>query len=496
MGRRGRTAAVILAACVALLAYGSLLFWHASFAVGGSDSSGYANTARMIAGGRIVEPVDAVKQLGLTDDFTRIFIPLAFEPGPRPRTMVPFYPPGYPLMMALAGLAAGWNYGPFIVSPIAALVSLLLIYLAGRELGLSRVFSAAGGVILALCPIFLFLAEQPMSDSAATMWALAAVVCALRSRKRKGWAAAAGAAFAMAVLVRPTNLLLLVPLLLTLRWRARTLGLFVLCGLPFALLFFAWNRAAFGGFLRTGYSGLVGGAFAAGNLLERIRHYAYWLARMVSPLLPIFWLAIALDRRAARSNRAMLVAWFGLFLLLYCFWGPYEAWWYTRFLLPALPAVILAALLVMRDLRGPLFGEGRRHSRFWAPVAFVLFLVVLGFEYRFLRQFDVLRLAEGETVYPDASRWVESKLPPQSLVLSMQMSGALKYYTSLTPVRWDWIQPEQVTLLRENARARGYRWFALLFPFENEELEKRLPWGWTRVGTLRNVTLWQAEPGP
>ena len=158
--------------------------------------------------------------------------------------------------------------------------------------------------------------------------------------------------------------------------------------------------------------------------------------------------------------------------------------------------MILAALLLMRDLRGPLFGEGRRHSRLWAPVASVLFLVVVGCEYRFLRQFDVLRFAEGETVFPDASRWVESKLPPQSLVVSMHMSGALKYYTSLTPVRWDWVQPEQGPLLREKARARGYRWFALLVPFENEELEKRLPWGWTRVGTLRNVTLWQAEPGP
>jgi len=38
----------------------------------------------------------------------------------------------------------------------------------------------------------------------------------------------------------------------------------------------------------------------------------------------------------------------------------------------------------------------------------------------------------------------------------MHMSGALRYYTGLTPVRWDWIQPEQVPLLRESARARGY----------------------------------------
>ena len=38
------------------------------------------------------------------------------------------------------------------------------------------------------------------------------------------------------------------------------------------------------------------------------------------------------DRRLGRSDRAMLAAWFGLFLLFYCFWGPYEAWWFTRYL--------------------------------------------------------------------------------------------------------------------------------------------------------------------
>jgi hypothetical protein len=127
----------------------------------------------------------------------------------------------------------------------------------------------------------------------------------------------------MAVLVRPADLLLLVPLLLALRWRARTLGWFLLCGLPFAILYFAWNRIAFGGFLRTGYSSLLGGGLAAGNFPDRIRHYGYWLARMLSPLLPLSWLAIALDRRVERAHRWLLVAWFGLFLLFYCFWGPY-----------------------------------------------------------------------------------------------------------------------------------------------------------------------------
>jgi hypothetical protein len=493
-GRRARTAALIFAVSVAFLGYAWLLLFHTSFAAGGADSSGYLNTARLITTGRVVEPVEGLKRLDLPDSFVRLFIPLGFEPGPRPGTMVPFYPPGLPLLMAISSLAGGWNYGPFLVSPLAGLLSLFLIYLVGRELGLSRALAAGAAAILALCPVFLFQAEQPMSDVVATMFSLAAVLLALRSRHRPAWAVASGIAFGVAVLVRPADALLVLPLLFALRWRPGAVARFVLGAIPFVILLLAWNRVAFGAPFRTGYSALFGESFAAGNFPPRIRHYVSWVARMLTPVLPIAWLAVALDRHVERSHRWMLLSWFAVFLLFYSFWGPYETWWYTRYLLPGIPAVILAALLVLRDLRGPLFGEGRRHSRFWVPTAALLILVVLVLEYRLVLRLPILAFAEGETLYSDASQWAESKVPPHSLVVSMQMSGALKFYTSLIPVRWDWTRPDQLDLLRERARARDYRWFALLAPFENPELEKRFPWGWTRVGERRDLTLWSCTP--
>src|SRR6266498_35273 len=270
-GRRARTVALIFVASAAFLAYAWLLFWHASFSVGGSDSSGYANAARLILAGRVVEPVEALKHLELPPDFVRIFIPLAFEPGPRPGTMVPFYPPGLPLHIAFAGLVAGSNYGPFVVSPLAALISVFLTYLVGRELGLSRLFSTAGAAVLALCPVFLSMAEQPMSDIVATMWA-----------------AAAGAAFGFAVLVRPTDALLLIPLVFAIRLRLRTLLWFLLGCAPFAAAYVDWSQLAFGNPLRTGYSG-PGGGFFPSSFPERFRHYGVWLGKLVSPLLLAGW---------------------------------------------------------------------------------------------------------------------------------------------------------------------------------------------------------------
>jgi 4-amino-4-deoxy-L-arabinose transferase-like glycosyltransferase len=369
-------------------------------------------------------------------------------------------------------------------------MSVFLIYLVGRELGLSRLFSTAGAAVLALCPVFVFQAEQPMSDIVATMWSLAAILFALRSRRREIWAAAAGAAFGIAVLVRPADALLLLPLAFAIRLRPRTLLWFLLGGAPFAAVFLGWNQLAFGNPFRTGYSG-QGDPFSLSNLPVRLRHYGGWLAMLMSPLLLAGWALVSVDRRVTLKDRALLLLWFGSFFLFYCFWAPYETWWYTRYLLPAIPALILASLLVARDGLSPQ-REGRA-APLRRGLAVLALAIVLAFESSRIRGLDVLRFGEGERLYPDVCRWAESKVPPRSLVVSMQMSGALKYYTNLTPVRWDWIQPDQVSLLRERARAEGYQWFALLAPFENEELQKRLPWGWTKMGTQRDVTLWRLD---
>ena len=490
-GRRARTAALIFVAAVAFLAYARLLLWHASFAVGGSDSSGYVNTARLITAGRIVEPVAALKQLDLPDGFLRVFLPLGFVPGARPGTMAPYYPPGLPLQFAFAGIVAGWNYGPFVVSPFAALVSLLLVYKVARELGLSRLFAAAGAAVLALCPVFLFQAEQPMSDVVATMWSLAAVLCALRSRRRDAWAAGAGAAFGMAVLVRPADLLLLIPLLFALRLRVRSGLFFVLGAAPFAAFLLAWNTAAYGGPFRTGYSGDLAQGLAFANLPMRFRHYGLWLVKLLSPLVPAGWLLLWADRRVTARDRALLVSWFSVFFLFYCLWGAYEAWWYTRYLLPGVPAMIVASLIVARD--GLHVGKEDRGVNLRRVAAVLAFAAVLAVEHGQIRRLGVLEIGEGEKVYPDTCRLAESKLPPGSLLVSMQMSGAIRYYTALTPVRWDWIEPGQAPVLREHARARGRALYALLAPYEVERLQERLPGAWTKIGIVRDVTLWRAD---
>ena len=79
------------------------------------------------------------------------------------------------------------------------------------------------------------------------------------------------------------------------------------------------------------------------------------------------------------------------------------------------------------------------------------------------------------------------------VVLSMAASGALENYTDLSYARWDWLTPEKLADLRARTQGRGVRWFALLYPFEWEQLSQHAPGRWRKIGQLREVGLWELE---
>src|SRR5215472_12727019 len=171
-----RERTLLLLGAVLLAAYGVFLVRHSAFAVGGSDSSGYLNTARRMRQGTLVALPRSLDRLGLPDPQAVACIPLGFVTGPRPGTMAPLYPAGFPAHLLAAAILAGWNIGPYLVSPLAAVVTLLLCYWLGRDLGLSAAVSAAAAAVLATWPVFLFQALQPMSDVVAMLWCVAAIL--------------------------------------------------------------------------------------------------------------------------------------------------------------------------------------------------------------------------------------------------------------------------------------------------------------------------------
>ena len=471
----------VVAAVVAIVAvvYGLTLFLHRSTGAGGADSSGYLNEARMIAAGRTSIPIRLLSVLHLPSEYSYIFTPLGFGPSKRqPGRMVPTYPPGLPAHFAIAGAIGGWSQAPFLMPLIAGLVSLALMFVLSRQFGLNRWLSGAAAAILAVCPVFLFMTAQPMSDVFATVWTLAAIVAAIASERKPAFAALAGAAFGVSVCVRPSNLLAALAIAFALRWRPSRLAIAVASSIPFAIALMAWNYALYGNPIITGY-GEVGGLLAWGNARIRVGHYAYWLFAQLTPLVFPGGLLAGFDRRTDPFRRAVLIFWFIPFFVFYIFYGPYETWWYTRFLLPAIPPLIIGFLLMIRNVR--------------VRIAAFLVIVVLYVAVRQDRKpLKPLNVGKEESIYPEIAARFGPKLPRDAIIMSGLFSGSFLYYLDRDTVRYDQLDNDRFQWLRAYAANANLHWYAVLPQHEWLEAQ-RLDAHWVKVDEYRGVLLLRLE---
>jgi len=503
-----KIAAVIFVALF-LVYYSYLLWTNLSDVAGGADSSGYLNFAWRLRHGNLREPVKALDALGLGEEFSPPFRPIGFSWGVNSRIMVPAYPVGLPLHMVFFAEILGWDIGPYLVSPLAALIGLFLMYYLARQFGLSCSFSLAGAAVLAAFPVYLFMAVQPMSDLLACVWGMAAILAGLLARKRSGWAIVAGAAFGMGFLVRPANVLILLALALALPFKPKIYVKFILGGVCFAIFHSFLNHALYGNMFTTGYRGELISQLGTKDLLPRFLFYGRWFVKMLTPLVPLAWLLAVLDRKVVFKDRLLLIFWFLPTLVFYCLYQPFNSWTLVRYFLPALPALILSALFVLRegtDYFRHKIQASRGISQMPRPlskkiltalptvIAGFLFLLVISTEISQVKKLKLLDVNEFESVYKLSCLSVKRTLPEKSVILSGQMSGALAYYTNFLPCLWDQLQPQQFSLLQQQTSQRGYSVYALLFPSEENEFQKNAPGPWEKIENFQFVSLWRLAP--
>jgi hypothetical protein len=483
-------------AFVALAAYGVVLVHYASRSAAAADISGYLNHAKALARGELVRPIRAAARLGLDDVPPLVLVPLGFVNGPRSGTMVPLYPPGLPLHMAAFAALAGWDTGPFLVSPLFAVLGLVAFYLLARELALSRFEALAGALVLALQPAYVFLSLLAMSDIVSSTWVTLAVLAALRARRQPNWAIASGAAFAVACLVRPTNGLLLLPLALAVPWVPAVLLRFALGAAPGFAFLLGFNQLAHGHPLRTGY-GEVGGQFSLGFFRERWNFYTHWLGKTFTPLVPLAWLGVVASRNTSWRDRLLLLVWFGTYFVFFCFYFHHDAWWYLRFLLPGFPPLIVGAILAARWCWHELELRLRLARLGWTSLNLVPILVlalVLGREVSVGVSKQLFDMAESETIYPRACRYAAERLPARSIVLSFLMSGVLEYYTDLPYLRFDTMERRMAKRILRRTQAQGYRWYALVHPLELDTFQHRDLGQWKQIAAPANALLFELDP--
>jgi hypothetical protein len=405
------------------------------------------------------------------------FVPLGYRPASAPGALVPTYPPGFPWMLAAAGTLGLERF----VVPLSAAGVVWLTFLFGRRLGGTRA-GLIGAAFAAGCPSLWYQAMQPMSDVPATFWLTASGL--LLTRPSTAAALGAGLAAAMGGLVRP-NLFVLAPVLacaavwwhrLDATARRRRAAAFLLPVVVAAAGFAGWQRALFGGPTETGY-GSVADLFSLEHVLPNLARYPAWVLETQTPLILAALAApLVTGRRAAVPPAAPLearrVAWVGLLvpatlLAFYALYLVFDEWVYVRFLLPALPwmFVLSGAVLAWAAERLPPRGLADL-----VTLAAALMIATAGIERA--REAGALDVGAGERRFVAMADLVRAS-PPDAVVLAMQHSGSLAYYTDRVVIRWDWIEPAELPGLLETLRARGRAVYAVLDDWEVSRFNDR-----------------------
>lgn len=477
---------------ILLLAYAVILYARIGAVAGGSDTSGYFNEARLLAHSEIHEPVRSLSSLPAKDAHAFLYVPLGFKPAPDgTERLVPTYPPGLSLMLIPTAGAIGWRHAGDAVLLFHSLAGLALIFALGRIFGLSLAWSMAGVVALAASPLYLFMSLWAMSDVPAMAWTTAAVIAAWKSRERTPWAFAAGICAGVAFLVRPSDFLIALPMVLAIGFSPRRWFLAAAGGLPSVAVLLAINHAAYGGYLECGY-GAIWSEFHSDLVGSTLLFSARWLPLVVSPIV-VLAPAIVGVSRSRPGIAAVLAAWAALYL---GFYAPYrwthEDWWFLRFLLPAAPAFLVAGLIVMQFC----FEWVRaRTSGAWVRIAFILvFVATVAVEVKQIRPLHAWSIGHGELKYGRIAIWLNAHVPKNSALVGVQFSGAAYYFTDFIFVRTDEMDPDTAQQVRSSVQREGRPVFAVLFPFE-EGVLKRLPGKWVRFGSVDEVSIWRGDWG-
>jgi hypothetical protein len=214
---------------------------------------------------------------------------------------------------------------------------------------------------------------------------------------------------------------------------------------------------------------------------------------MLPPVVLLLPLAAFARRDTRRPELVALTLMIASNLGLYLFYDvSHDVWWCLRFILPAVAALILAALLGTEAFaRGP---GARWPSAFRPAAALVLAAWALTLSWYWIRHLHVLHVPGYERFYVEMGQVARERIPDNAVVVCSAYSGALYYHTELPTLMYEKLEPGEfgnyVTLAHQWDRP----FYAVIFNIEEEEaLRTRCPGSWTRITAVDNIGLWRLE---
>ena len=461
--------------------------------VGGSDSYGYVSQAHLWTLGALRQRPALAN--ALADDVSlEVLTPLGYRPTVDGTTIAPTYPPGLPMVMAVFEKLTGPE-SVFWVVPILAAVLVWATYLLGVRLHSPAVGAIAAVLVATSPPVLMQLTDAPMSDvPAAAWWTLAMVLATIDGRTS---ALGAGGAAGLAILTRPNLVPLAAVVVSLLIWRLTAAGrsrghviqhvmLFALPAALACLAIAAIDDTLWGSPLTSGH-GPLSALFSVSNVWSNVVLYPRVFVQQMPVVLalPVAWLlrrrarTWGVDTGGDRTLRVALGAFATLVVLGYIAYPAYDSSWKLRFLIPAVPAVLVLASLAAFSLAGRLFETE-------VAAALIALAAVGGYGVHTARTygaFDVERLGR----YAVIGRYIERELPEQAVLLSMLHSGSAAYYSGRPTLRYDLLPPAQLDSIVDALKQRGFQPYLLVD--REERLDERLVFqnrfrGYSRLAAL------------
>ncbi len=500
-----------------------------TFASGGADSYGYVGQARLLAHGRLTDTIPVSRDYQWPNvEYT--LTPLGFTKGRSPGVIAPLYPPGLPLLLAPFSLlsesavyvvvpifgvlliwatycfgarcgdraAGAWAAMFLSVSPtflnqvvqpmsdvpcaacwLAALVTSSRASVRA-SLGSGVLCSLAILIRPNLAPLALIVAFVCVSSSSEGLRPSDSPTLSLASRFAGSLRSRGSLRYARSR--RPRAAL---PRRSTDRSDGAKVGRVGSLARSFAglralsfpggivpgLVVLGWIQfVRYGSPFASGY-GTVSDVFAFEYVVPNLNRYPRWITESHTPfvwlwlLAPVWIVRCAKNQRLAWSAFALSVAvW--LAYLPYLFFQPNE-WFYTRFLLPAIPIMILFSTASV------LAGIRALPAVWRVPAAVVVLLLVGTPSLRYAQQNGVFDVRKQERKYPLAGEFVRTRGPANAFVLAAQHSGSIRYYANRPTLRWDLLSPTRLDQVLAAVRAQGYEPLLVVDTGEYEDFRAR-----------------------
>ena len=476
-----------------LAAYGVFLAMHFQPIAAGADSGGYMGSARLLSEGRLHDQARTIPEWSLKQADAFTYVPLGFSDTEKTGQLTPTYPVGLPLHYAVAGKLAGWHWGVLFVGVAAALAAVAFTFLILRELGSGVFWAVAGTSTLAMSPMFLFTSLVPLSDTVATAWCAAAVYLGFRARRSAGWAVACGFAISVAILVRPTNALVVPAIAILLAdWRLWWRG--AIGGIPGVAFDLWYNHTMYGNALTTGY-GSLSDLFQKAYFVPAVKNYAVSLPHVLPFGIVALLLLPFLPWRTRLREVGACVAWLSAFVGVYAFYQyTPEYWWYLRFLLPVFPAFIALGVLGLSAVI-----DRWSTTRRTIAEAVTIAVVVVGsllISISWCRRNHVLFFPLEQRPHVEIPIWAKAHLPKDAVVMCFHLSSGFYFYSDFTIVRSDQFTPETFHRFHAAVTKTHRPVFAFIFDFQREEaFRDNIPGPWQKVADVDDAGVWRLDTG-